>query len=377
MLPAAYRAGRHLADVLPSCLAALEGKNNTLGLPEVSRTVVLLVDGLGANALRARAGHARFLDRRMPKAAVIESGFPTTTASAIASLTTGVGPGEHGLVGYTVRDIAHDRVVNQLKDWDEGMVPAQWQRAETVFERAGAIGIPAFCVGPARFVASGFTRAVLRGARYLSGESLVDRFAAARGALDANERSLVYVYVPELDTIAHAKGWQSDAWLVALEELDSAVARFASTLRAAEGMLVTSDHGILDVPHTAHVLFDTVDGLSEAVRHTGGEPRCLQLYLAADATAASRGELAEAWRHAEGERAWVATREEACAAGWFGPRVRSEVLPRIGDVVVAARSRVAYYDSRAKSAPRRMIGQHGSFSADELRVPLIALGAFD
>jgi hypothetical protein len=70
------------------------------------------------------------------------------------------------------------------------------------------------------------------------------------------------------------------------------------------------------------------------------------------------------------------TRDEAVAAGWFGA-VSPAVLPRIGDVIVAARAQVAYYDARtASERSLAMVGQHGSFSADELRVPLARWGAF-
>lgn len=313
----------------------------------------------------------------MSKASVINSGFPTTTASAIATMTTGVASGTHGLVGYRVRDPANDRMVNQLNGWDAGMDPATWQPVQTVFERSAAAGIPSFSIGPARFAASGFSQAVLRGSAYVSAASVVDRFAAARAVLERNGRALVYVYVPELDTVAHKDGWESDKWLALLEDLDHAVSVFASGLRAGDGLLVTADHGILDVPQTAHVLFDKVPELIEGVRQIGGEPRCLQLYLDPQATDADRDALAAAWRSSERTRAWVATRSQACDAGWFGSDVRPDAVERMGDVLVAARSRVAYYDSREQNlAPRRMIGQHGSLSQDEMRVPLIRLGAF-
>jgi len=87
--------------------------------------------------------------------------------------------------------------------------------------------------------------------------------------------------------------------------------------------------------------------------------------------------LAAAWRRVEGERAWIFTRDEAVEAGIFG-RVAPEVRARIGDVIVAARRVVAYYDSRdTNTGARSMIGQHGSLTDEELRVPLIRAGAFE
>jgi len=376
MLPARQFSALRLADVLASSLSAILGQSNALALPEASKSIVVLADGLGVSSLRARAGHARFLSSLLTKASVIDGVFPATTAAGIASLTTGVAPGEHGLVGYRVLDAARDRVVNQLTGWDSGMQPATWQRARTVFERAGADTIPSFAIGPKKFTGSGFTQAVLRGAVYVPAETIADRFAAARHILDVEPRALVYLYVAELDMAAHAHGWESGRWLAELESLDGEVARFAAGLRPDEGLLITADHGVIDVPPTRHVLFDTVPELVEGVRHIGGDPRCLHLYLEPARPDVTADSLAEAWRAVEGERAWVFTRDEAVAAGLFGA-VDPEVLPRIGDVLVAARRLVAYYDSReANQSARSMIGQHGSLTDEELRVPLLRAGAF-
>ena len=54
-----------------------------------------------------------------------------------------------------------------------------------------------------------------------------------------------------------------------------------------------------------------------------------------------------------------------------------DVVPRIGDILVAARKAVAYYDSRsATPKAQNMVGQHGSFSSEELGVPLLRFGAY-
>jgi len=376
MLPARQFSELRLADVLASSLQAIKGESNALGLPPVSKAVVVLADGLGVSALRARAGHARFLSARLSKADVIDGVFPATTAAGIATLTTGVAPGTHGLVGYQVRDAERDRVVNQLTGWDSFMQPATWQRSPTVFDRAAEVGVPSFAIGPRRFVDSGFTQAVLRGAVYVSAETIADRFTAALRILADEPSALIYLYVAELDVAAHAHGWESARWLAQLETLDAEMSRFSAGLRSDEGLLLTADHGVLDVPKTKHVLFDTASALVAGVRHIGGDPRCLQLYIEPGQSSVTPATLAEDWRSVEGSRAWVFTREEAVAAGLFG-HVDAEVLPRIGDVIVAARKGIAYYDSRPlNQSARSMIGQHGSLTDEELRVPLIRAGAF-
>ena len=377
MLPAGFPSTTSLADVLTSCLSAVSGGRPTLAIPSVERAVVVLADGLGVHALRSRAGHARFLAPRLTKATTLVSGSPTTTAAAIATLATGRMPGEHGIVGYRGFDPATGRVFNHLSGWSGRPDPATWQRCETVFEQASEHGVSAYVVGPERYRGSHYTAAVLRGAEYVGADRIEGRVDAVRELFDRGGRSLAYLYVPELDVAAHAQGWQSDQWLLALETLDAAMSALARTLRPREGAFVTADHGVLDVPATGHVIFDESSELVRGVRAVGGDPRMLQLYLRADATLAEEEQLAAAWRDAEGHRAWVATRSEAIQAGWFGSTVEAEVAPRIGNVLVAARAMIAYYDSTPEGVrSRSMVGQHGSFAPEEQRVPLIGMGAF-
>jgi hypothetical protein len=368
MLPAAKSHRFSLTDVLKNCLAAVGGERGDLGLPPVAHAVVLLVDGLGTVALEAHRGYARRL-LAAPRRDTIQTVFPSTTASALASLTTGVLPGVHGLIGYLGFDSTGDRVVNSLTGWGADLDPGTWQRVPTLFEQARDAGIPAFAVGPGRYRDSGFTAAVLRGAEYRPGETLAARFAEVRRIHSSTDRSLTYVYAPELDVAAHATGMASNAWTVALEEVDAAVGDFARGLGRDAGLLVTGDHGGLDIPVAAHVIVDPA--LLEGVRHVSGEPRCLALHLE---PAASVDAVRDRWQSAEGSRAWVATRDEVIEAGFFGD-VDPDVRPRIGDVLVAARKRVAYYLD-ADDRGRGMVGQHGSLTADEMNIPLFRFGAF-
>lgn len=374
MLPAARGETPSLADVLTGALAAIQAAPHRLELPRVARSAVVLADGLGAAPLRARSGHARRILAAAPsRRDVIDAGFPTTTAAALATLTTGLSAGEHGLVSYSALDRDNDRVVNQLRGWDALADPRSWQPHPTVFERAAAAGIEPVVIGAERYRETGFTDAVLRGARFEAHRSIADRLAAAAVLLRQPGERLVYVYVPELDQAGHAEGCGSDAWTQRLEELDSALGVLDRGIGPDAGVLLTADHGMLDIPAHRRRVIDGDDDLWVGVRHVAGEPRCL--HLAVD-DPAHRDAVVERWRAAEGDRAWVVTRDEAIAAGWFGT-VAPAVRARLGDVIVAARAAIAYYDARtATPSALAMVGQHGSFSDDERRVPLARWGAF-
>ena len=170
ILPSESPAARSVVGVADDVFAALRGDSATL--PRAESVVLVLIDGLGAISLRAHAGHARALTAGMAKKDVAHSVFPSTTAAALTSILTGVWPGEHGLVGYSVLDPAQDALVNQLTGWEsEGIDPATWQAAPTIFERARAEGRPTFAVGVAAYAGSGFTRATLRGADFVAAQT--------------------------------------------------------------------------------------------------------------------------------------------------------------------------------------------------------------
>jgi len=77
------------------------------------------------------------------------------------------------------------------------------------------------------------------------------------------------------------------------------------------------------------------------------------------------------WRATLGDRAWVVARDEAVAAGWFGPKVGDDVRRRIGDVVAAARGATALVRPKLEQLESSLIGQHGSLTSAEQVVPLL------
>lgn len=372
MLPAVQVTTPSLGDVLTSAFAAVRAEQNPLDLPPVRSAAVVLVDGLGAQSLAAHRGHARHLAAATPRrGGTIIAPFPTTTASSLATLTTGLPAGQHGLVGYSAHDPANDRVIKLLTGWDARAVPTAWQPHATVFERASAAGVDAVVVASRKYDGSGFTQAVLRGARFIAAESMAERLDVTRALLAGPEARLVYTYIPELDQAGHASGVASARWVHRLEELDAALA--APIAAPGTGVLLTADHGMLDIPPHARRVISADDSMWDGVRHVAGEPRCLHLVAESGVDVT---ELAERWRAREGRRAHVSTGDEAIAAGWFG-RVEQSVRDRIGDVLVATRAAVAYYDERsATEQSLAMVGQHGSFSDAETRIPLARWGAF-
>jgi len=372
---------RSIAEVLSSAAASLgvPGFQNRLNLPAAKHVCVVLADGLGRQLLKQKSAHTPFLRSVLQagQGAVpvwLDSAFPSTTAASLASFGTGLPAGQHGMVGYDVLDPDQGRVVNMLSNWDDGVDPQLWQPLPTVFERAAG-HVDVSTVALPRFSDSAMTRAALRGGRFVAGTTAHARTAAAAEAMASADSSLMYFYVHELDKAGHRYGCQSPQWEHQLEELDATVRRLNATLPAGTTVLVTADHGMLDVPESQRIDFSAEPALIAGVRHTAGEPRMLHLYLEDATDDAGRLRLLEAWRGRFGDRIWAFTREDAVAAGLFG-EVRGPVGPRIGDVMIAARDALAFYDTRRVPARAlEVVGQHGSLTKAEREVPLLCFTA--
>jgi predicted AlkP superfamily pyrophosphatase or phosphodiesterase len=374
--PAPRYGTASLSDLLPAVAAGLgvPGVPPTgLVLPPADRACVFLVDGLGWDLLRAHQAEAPFLNSLLGTSLngtgrPLTAGFPSTTATSLASVGTGLPPGVHGLAGYTVRDPATGELMNQLR-WQPWTDPYAWQPYPTVFRLADAAGIATCQVSSPSFEQTPLTKVALSGGTFLGRLTGEERMDVAADRLAAADRALVYTYYSELDSMGHRHGVDSDAWRGQLMMVDRLAQRLAEQLPPRTALYVTADHGMIDLPFDpdTRIDFDEDWELSAGVALLAGEARARHVYAVPGAAA----DVHAVWSEVLGDRMWVATREEAIAAGWFGPHVDPRVRDRIGDVVAAARDDVAVIATRREPGESSMIGLHGSMTSVEQLVPLL------
>ncbi|GAA2091872.1 alkaline phosphatase family protein [Streptomyces albiaxialis] len=364
-----------LADLLPSLAAGLGVPGMRAGLPlaPADRVCVFLVDGLGWEALKAHPDEAPFLTSLLASSTngtgtPLTSGFPSTTATSLASVGTGLTPGAHGLPGYTALNPETGALMNQLR-WQPWTDPHAWQPYPTVFQAADAAGIATCQVTAPHFEHTPLTKIALSGGTFLGRLAAEDRMDLAAERLAASDRALVYTYYAELDGNGHRYGMDSDAWRGQLAHVDRLAQRLAEQLPPRSALYVTADHGMVDVPtgHEARIDFDEDWELSAGVAALGGEGRMRHVY----AVPGAGGDVHAVWREVLAEQAWVATREQAVELGWFGPEVEDRVRGRIGDVVAAMRADVAVVATRREPKESALVGMHGSATPAEQFVPLL------
>ncbi|MDX6299026.1 MAG: hypothetical protein QOF53_240 [Nocardioidaceae bacterium] len=359
---------RSLGDVLPAVARALgvdAGLPPTaLELPPAPAYVVFLVDGLGYELLRSHEQQAPFLHSLLDGVPPATAGVPSTTATSLTSLGTALTPGSHGVVGFTSRIPGTDDLLNALM-WSKSVDPREWQPHPTAFDRLAAAGVTATVVNKREFASSGLTVAGQRGAEFVGADRLGERMAAVLAASRA-QPSVTYTYEGDLDWTGHRYGVASTSWQLQLSMVDAAAEQLRETLPSDTRIVVVADHGMVDSPGDARLDVDEHPALLDGVVLLGGEARFRHLYC----RGGSVDDVVAAWQSVVGERAEVLTRDDAVSRGWFGP-VAPVVLPRLGDVVVAARGDYAVMSSTAFPYETRLVGLHGSLTAAEMLIPVL------
>ncbi|MGO1384035.1 MAG: alkaline phosphatase family protein [Arachnia sp.] len=357
--------GASLSSLLPSIEARLGGQTPLLDIPTAKRYVLFLVDGLGWYPLEKHADHADTLSERLSSAMELTCSVPSTTATSLTSLGCGTWPGQHGVVGYTFLDPARDRLINALT-WEGGPQDvAAFRCHDTAFQRLNIAGTPSGAVSLARFADSALTQLAFEGTSHLgvTNEGHNERFIdLVQESLASND--VVYCYERMLDHDGHGHGVGSWQWLERLVQVDEMVADLAAQLPSDTCLLVTGDHGMVNVPDDRKIFAEDEPALL-GCRHIGGEARFRQLYCE------KPSRVAGAWAEFLGEKAHVMTRDQALEAEWFGPSVDRRVIPRIGDVLVAMRQDWGVMTA-AFPGEYSLVGMHGSLTAEEMVVPLFS-----
>ncbi len=332
-----------------------------LGLNSCERVCVVLVDGMGVANLTPRLGHAPTL-RSWTHCEPLTSVAPSTTATAITALGTGYRAGRTSMLSYALRSPSTGENFSLIKWEDPSLDPRQWQRSPTIFEVLEDGAEECLLVQPQSYIGSGLSICALRGVEAAAADTPQERIEVAARALRAGKR-FVYLYWGELDRTGHAQGWQSEAWVQALEEFDVSLRQLARRLPSGTRLLVTADHGMIDVSERL-IIEDNLQ-LASGVDLISGEERFLHLYTHEVEA------VAERWREEVGESAWILTKEEACATGIFG-EVSLQSRERMGDVLVILSGHLAIASARNLAQRHNvMVGVHGSFTPEEMEIPWI------
>jgi len=375
-------AGGSLVNLMASIVTACGGTSPyapARGLAPASLTnctnlVLIVIDGLGDDYL---TGHGTGGMLHSHLRGRLTSVFPSTTATAITTVMTGLAPQQHGLTGWHMYFSELDAVVAVLPQktrGDERPLAEFGERTEALFPYATLfqkLAIPSRVVAPRWIIHTGFNIRHTAGAERRAYDGLADFFPAiAASVRETPAREFVYAYYPVFDTLAHGFGVSSPQCSRELAALDEAFAGFLASLAGTDTtVVVTADHGFIDAPAEHRIELESHPRLAEMLAHPlCGERRAAYCYVRpeqhANFEAYVQNELADA--------ALLARSADLVAAGLFGSgEPHPRLAARIGDYTLLMKGNYTISDLVPGEKRHVLVGVHGGMSAAEMYVPLI------
>lgn len=203
--------------------------------PRVSRVIVVVLDGLRADAvpLLALANISR-LARDGAATMSAQTVSPSVTAAAMGSLLTGVRPIDHGLSSDRFR-VPRPRVPLEP-------LP-QVLRSAGITSHAFLAGLP---LGYGT-IASRLARMVGMTGATFRGKGAIEILAAGHPTLARASRGFFLLHWPDGDRAGHAHGWLSREYVAAVRRMDEALGVLDAVTRASRDpdtmLVVMADHG--------------------------------------------------------------------------------------------------------------------------------------
>ncbi len=344
-------------------MPALLGEREPLGdwlsedVLQARQVVLLIIDGLGWDQLQERKHLARNIAGM--DGSRITTVAPTTTATAMTSITTGLTPGEHGLIGY--RMSLDGEVLNLLRWSVEGDdVRAKVPPGKLQPEHCFAGQCPPVVVR-AEHMTSAFSESHLDPVRFHP-YRMTSTLAVEVGRLLAAGEPFIYAYYDGIDKVAHEYGL-TEYYDAELTSVDNLIGWIRHRLPAGTALVVTADHGHV---HIGDRLVDIDPSVQNLLAMQSGEARFRWLH----ARPGAAPDLLDAATAAHGNDAWVVSAAQMVDEHWFGPTITDAARSRMGDVALVAREPVAFQDP-ADSGPYVLVGRHGSMTPGEVYVPLL------
>ncbi len=399
-----------LSNVSPTILSLFGVKSERPTIPKpafgdidvdsADRVILILLDGFGYREWLKRSSEG-FVKAMTVKGHVrpITTVFPSTTAAALTSLSTGLTPQEHGLPEWFVYFRELDMIIATLpfspmgdpgRDTLSGVAdPKILFSGEPFYERLAREGIKSHTFQNRSIADSVYSRMSLKGSETHPYVSSSDLMAMVRRQVEAaSSPSFFYVYWSFVDTIEHKFGPNTDessmeastiSYVIQkglIERVDSKVAK--KTL-----VIVTADHGQVNVSPKATLYLNRFRRVVRNFERSAagnpilpaGSPR--DVFLHVSEVEETRAYLSAKLRG----RATTLATEDAMEMGLFGQnRPAKRFQDRVGDLIILPHKKdTIWYNYRkdlrrirqyrAQSGRFDLLGHHGGLSKDEMMIP--------
>lgn len=339
-----------------------------------SKNIILLViDGLGWNYLEKNGKDTIFNKYLVKK---LSSVFPSTTASAVTTLETGVAPQQHGITGWfmLLKELGIvAKILPFMPRYGNLAFPHNGvQRTDIYTEKriTEKISSPSFIIYPDHIVDN---KVNIKTENLLTYKTLNGMLLQINKAIKSSlQKKFIYAYWDHFDSLSHFKGNTSEKVLNHFQLLNTRLSRFINLLKGSDTtLIITADHGLIDTDKSKTIFLndypDIYDMLSLPLC---GEPRTVYCYVHPHKTAEFESLVKKKLEFCCDLYESSALLEK----GAFGLyEAHSMLKHRIGDYTLIMKDNYIIRDKLFNERKIAMIGNHGGISEDERYVPLILI----
>lgn len=354
--------------------------------------ILFLIDALGFNQWKKYANNFD-LFRRLEKGGhlnSITSIFPSTTAAALNTISSGLTPAEHGLfewflyleeIDKTIETLPFKELGSEKRDslLDEKVSPKVLFNNSTIYKLLRRHGVKSFAFVNKAYADSAYAKASREGSDTITFTNFSDLVVKLRSQiLESEGKNYYFIYWDKLDSLSHEYGPSNDAYRVELSKishlfLTEFTRRIDKKTKGKTLLIITADHGQIDIDWKETIYLNKDNLLMKALQKdrkgktilpTGG-PRGVFLHI-------KESQVEVIQRHLENRlksKADVIRTEEAVSLNLFGKdKIKEKFRGRLGNLILLARKNYSiwreYGDKKLK-----FLGHHGGLSKEEMLIP--------
>jgi hypothetical protein len=368
--------GKGIINLMSSIKQVLGGKSkykklDGLDLKFKNNLVLLVIDGLGYEYLTKKC-KGSFLSNNLK--GKMTSVFPSSTASAVTTLQTGLSPLEHGIPGWRVfyeeiggiiHPLPFEFWQNKISLEKRGIKFPEVYAKKSFYEE---IKIPAISIAKKIFVKSSYTIKTQKGAKFIPFNDLDGLFLEVKKACEPQGKKFIYAYWGEFDSIAHRKGTKSGSLKRHFLDIDKRIEQLAKDLEGAgTTLIITADHGHLE---NKYINISKNKKLSDCLLlPICGEPRYAYCYVKKGKEKEFENTLKNKYR----KYLNFYKSAELIKRGLFGLfNEHEKFLDRVGNYTIIMKDNYALSDFFTLTGRKKFFkSNHGGLHKDEMFVPLI------
>ncbi|MEM7821469.1 MAG: alkaline phosphatase family protein [Candidatus Aenigmatarchaeota archaeon] len=356
-----------------------------------SKIVLLLIDGLSYNDWIKNYEKFTFFNLLTKKGAVapITSVFPSTTASALTTINTGLTPQEHALFEWVMYFKEIDMVINTLpftpidkKGQDKlleiGVSPKILYKGNTIYQTLKKNGIKSFSFINESYAYSAYSKLMHKGSTIIPFINSSDLVVRLRKFIE-EEDGYFHVYFDVIDAIEHKYGPKTEELRAELSVLsfllkNELLKKIDRKVASETLFLIVSDHGQINISPKETIYLNKYKKLIKSFQSDKknrpippiGSPRDVFLHIKQNCLEEIHAFVSEKLK----EIAKVVKTRDAIKVGMFGIGKPVKIFyERVGDLLILPYKNHTVWYQHVKGKKTELLGHHGGLSNDEILVP--------